>query len=714
MSDRRTLKPDSKWNLIRNVVVKKRVFDVNNPRASHRWDNLYQHMKDNTATFFGVQKDGGAEMKNKWNDRLKQLYGKSGMFALKDEGGYGGGRDYEMDRYDEDQVDGRLLPSRDGILKPKQNLFKMTIDSVVGDKTKAPGLKNRSFTLSDINRTRLAERNLPRPIGQSHFFDEASPTSGIVKKLPAKAKPYRVNLPNGMRVRRKRLPDDFDDVDGTARMIEGIDGRIMDGLRDNSRREMGTGGFVGKYLFQFERDHSKVDKNTLEMLSSHRDVLHRPYFTYWVTFVQIVCYIVTVSVYGFAPIGFHQTTYHDEVYSSKMFVESVSYIEQDNLWIGARQADLIHLGAKYSPCMRKDYNVEEAIKADKERENKSSCCIRNDGAGCVQTSQTKCSSILSTWHSNKVCGQDPDYCAAPASKTPFEWSPSIVEWPICLETVNFSSWGGPEHMTCQQAGKPCCLGIQGECRVTTREECVFMRGYFHEEANLCSQISCLDKTCGMLPFWNPDRPDQVYRLWVSLFIHAGLIQLLITILFQFIYMRDVEKLMGWVRVALIYLMSGVVGSLASAIFVPYHVDAGPSGSQFGILSCLFVELFSTWQILLKPVFTLLKLIIVLIVLFIIGLLPMIDNYAHLFGFIYGFLLSFSLMPHVDFSLKDGRTKKIMVFVSLFASFAIFVVLLLLFYVIPIYKCPYCQYFSCIPVTEGFCDSMEVKIRRVVT
>ena len=33
----------------------------------------------------------------------------------------------------------------------------------------------------------------------------------------------------------------------------------------------------------------------------------RPYFTYWVTFVQIVVYIIAVIVYGLAPLGFEET-----------------------------------------------------------------------------------------------------------------------------------------------------------------------------------------------------------------------------------------------------------------------------------------------------------------------------------------------------------------------------------------------------------------------
>ena len=39
-------------------------------------------------------------------------------------------------------------------------------------------------------------------------------------------------------------------------------------------------------------------------------------------------------------------------------------------------------------------------------------------------------------------------------------------------------------------------------------------------------------------------------------------------------MRDMEKLTGGVRVAIIYLGAGLGGNLASAIFLPYHVEVG--------------------------------------------------------------------------------------------------------------------------------------------
>lgn len=43
-------------------------------------------------------------------------------------------------------------------------------------------------------------------------------------------------------------------------------------------------------------------------------------------------------------------------------------------------------------------------------------------------------------------------------------------------------------MVCEVIGHPCCIGIHGECRITTREYCDFVHGYFHEEASLCSQV----------------------------------------------------------------------------------------------------------------------------------------------------------------------------------------------------------------------------------
>lgn len=64
------------------------------------------------------------------------------------------------------------------------------------------------------------------------------------------------------------------------------------------------------------------------------------------------------------------------------------------LWLIAYfvfQADLIHLGAKFAPCMRKDAKIIKEIEKGREKERETACCIRNDDSGCVQSSQADCS-----------------------------------------------------------------------------------------------------------------------------------------------------------------------------------------------------------------------------------------------------------------------------------------------------------------------------------
>ena len=57
-----------------------------------------------------------------------------------------------------------------------------------------------------------------------------------------------------------------------------------------------------------------------------------------------------------------------------------------------------------------------------------------------------------------------------------------------------------------------------------------------------------------------------------------------------------------------------------------------------------------------PEMAILKLVGVTAVFFLAGLLPWVDNYAHLFGFIFGFLLSYALLPFVTFGESAQEPK----------------------------------------------------------
>ena len=112
-----------------------------------------------------------------------------------------------------------------------------------------------------------------------------------------------------------------------------------------------------------------------------------------------------------------------------------------------------------------------------------------------------------------------------------------------------------------------------------------------------------------------------------------------------------------------------------------------------------------------PFQALFKLLTITFMLFLFGLLPWVDNFAHLFGFLFGFLLSYALLPFVSFGPYDRQKKIFLIWVCLLTSLFLFILLVLLFYLIPIYDCEFCQYFNCIPLTRDFCASQNINFKR---
>ncbi|XP_053132302.1 inactive rhomboid protein 1 isoform X2 [Hemicordylus capensis] len=477
-------------------------------------------------------------------------------------------------------------------------------------------------------------------------------------------------------------------------------------------------GMVGRLTNRTYR--KRIDSHVKQQIEDMDD--HRPFFTYWVTFVHSLITVLAVSIYGIAPVGFAQHETVDSVLRNRAVYENVKYVQQENFWIGPSSEALIHLGAKFSPCMRQDQQVHSFISAAREKEKHSACCVRNDKSGCVQTAEEECSSTLAVWvkwpqdpsapllagekrQFGSVCHQDPRVCEQPASTDPHEWPDDITKWPICTKN-SAGNHTNHLHMDCAITGRPCCIGTKGRCEITSREYCTFMHGYFHEEATLCSQVHCMDDVCGLLPFLNPEVPDQVYRLWLSLFLHAGILHCLVSVCFQMTILRDLEKLAGWHRISIIYLLSGVTGNLASAIFLPYRAEVGPAGSQFGILACLFVELFQSWQILARPWRAFFKLLAVVLFLFAFGLLPWIDNFAHVCGFISGLFLSFAFLPYISFGRFDLYRKRCQIIIFQLVFVGLLSGLVVLFYFYPI-RCEWCEFLTCIPFTDKFCEKYDL-------
>lgn len=162
-----------------------------------------------------------------------------------------------------------------------------------------------------------------------------------------------------------------------------ISSQLLDGIMDNSRR-------------QVTNDIKLLRPNELD---DRHD--YRPFFTYWVNTVQILVLVISLICYGVVSFGIGMEHKTGQVMVTNLNLQQVSHQEQRNVWIGPRSMDLVHLGAKFGGCMRRDARVLDVIAKTKRKERETACCIRNDDSGCVQTSQAECS-VGGLWPTQKT------------------------------------------------------------------------------------------------------------------------------------------------------------------------------------------------------------------------------------------------------------------------------------------------------------------------
>ncbi len=83
---------------------------------------------------------------------------------------------------------------------------------------------------------------------------------------------------------------------------------------------------------------------------------------------------------------------------------------------------------------------------------------------------------------------------------------------------------------------------------------------------------------------------EFYRLFTAMFMHYGVIHLLMNMWALWILGRTLEAMFGPTRFLAIYLVCGLGGDIAAYVFQPQGLTAGASGAIFGLFAVLFVAL----------------------------------------------------------------------------------------------------------------------------
>ncbi|CAH2037651.1 unnamed protein product, partial [Iphiclides podalirius] len=403
------------------------------------------YLKRETQTFFGVQRDNEREQRRLWYERRRRhaaralgdlrldlppdhhpddddisMYGASGAAPRE-------ARGRAQERPDvlpapaslEESPPTLPPPGKDSVARLTLTGLSYVVTAVTRRSRQSTSMQwSRSFRGNsgvqhddvDVDDVFFAPPSVTSPINQQHH-DEGDVGDG--------PKGARSPIVPGVEYRRPERNVSWGA--GGAR----IHIPMLEPLADNSNRRQFGMGVVGRFFRRSLRKSMTHQEEVARQLDELTD--YRPYFTWWVSTVQTLVLLLSLLCYGFGPVGFGRHTHSGQVMVKSLSLQQVEWEEPASFWLGPRAADLIHLGAKFAPCMRRDARIARAIAASARRERDTACCIRNDDSGCVQSSKADCSirgvvakNTISTWKkwssgesgpggriSGSVCGLDP-------------------------------------------------------------------------------------------------------------------------------------------------------------------------------------------------------------------------------------------------------------------------------------------------------------------
>ncbi|KAH9883885.1 hypothetical protein F4778DRAFT_764855 [Xylariomycetidae sp. FL2044] len=268
-----------------------------------------------------------------------------------------------------------------------------------------------------------------------------------------------------------------------------------------------------------------------------------------------------------------------------------------------------------------------------------------------------------------------------------------------------------------------------------------------DPSNKCS----LSELCGFGGVPNPEwtgldqspEPNQWFRFITPIFMHAGIVHIGFNLLLQLTMGKDIERAIGSIRFFLVYMSAGIFGFVMGGNYAaPGISSTGASGALFGIIAITLLDLVYSWGDRRNPGRELIFILIEIVISFVLGLLPGLDNFSHIGGFIVGLCLGISVLHSPNFLRRrigedhfggpsystvggsgitsvafpafyrnpvgffKGRKALWWVWWLVRAAFLILVVVVFIVLINNFYanqnNCTWCKYLSCLDV-NGWCD-----------
>lgn len=143
---------------------------------------------------------------------------------------------------------------------------------------------------------------------------------------------------------------------------------------------------------------------------------------------------------------------------------------------------------------------------------------------------------------------------------------------------------------------------------------------------------------------NKPEPNQWWRFIIPMFMHAGLIHIGFNLLLQLTMGKEIERSIGSLRFFIVYVSAAIFGFVLGGNYASAtSPSTGASGGLFGIIALNMLDLFYSWGDRLSPGKDLAFIMLDIVISFVLGLLPGVDNFSHIGGLAMGIAMGLSLL-----------------------------------------------------------------------
>jgi rhomboid protease GluP len=173
---------------------------------------------------------------------------------------------------------------------------------------------------------------------------------------------------------------------------------------------------------------------------------------------------------------------------------------------------------------------------------------------------------------------------------------------------------------------------------------------------------------------------QPWRFVTAIFLHASLLHIGFNMWVLMDIGPTIEELYGSARFFFVFIVTGVCGYLLSA--TTGHFSVGASGSLLGLIGLLLALSMGSQNLSMRMLRS--QLIYWLIYIVVLGILmPGIDNYAHIGGFVSGFILGKILTDRQPADMLERRRAWALGWTTGLVVLASFIFMLLNYFYSPI-------------------------------